>query len=48
MEKYKWTAHKLPYLGFILTREEFEPDTAKVETLLNIVPTQNVKQFRRM
>ena len=46
-EKCKWAAHKLPYLGLILTREGIEPDPAKVEALLNMAPPQNIKQLRR-
>ena len=45
--KCEWVACELPYLRFILTYKGFDPDPAKIESLLNIVSPLNIKQLRR-
>jgi hypothetical protein len=39
-------AHKIEYLGYILTREEIKPQPKKVQATVVLNPPNNVKELR--
>ncbi len=41
-------AHEIEYLGYILTREGIKPQPKKVQAILVLNPSNNVKEFRHL
>ncbi len=46
-EKCSFCATETEYLGYVLTREGVKPQPKKVEAILALTRSQNVKQLRR-
>jgi hypothetical protein len=46
--KSLFCAHKIEYLGYILTREGIKPQPKKVQAILALNPPNNVKELRHL
>ncbi len=48
MAKSSFRAHEIEYLGYILTRERIKPQPKKVQVILVLNPSNNVKELRHL
>ncbi len=46
--KSSFCAHKIEYLGYILTRGRIEPQPKKVQAILVLNPPNNIKELRQV